>query len=117
MPVRSLNSPVLKWPESTKVEAAFREWAVRLADTMPDILRIGYFGSCARNDWGVGSDLDILVIVKKSDEPFHVRSMHYDTSDLPVPSDILVYTEEEWNGLDPNSKFFKTISKEIVWVE
>jgi len=37
-------------------------------------LRIGYFGSYARGDWGVGSDLDLLVIVTAAEEAFEKRS-------------------------------------------
>jgi predicted nucleotidyltransferase len=36
----------------------------------PEVVRVGYFGSYARGDWGVGSDLDLIIIVDRSDEPF-----------------------------------------------
>lgn len=45
MPVRSLTSPVLKWPEEPKVVQALKHWVDKLAKTRADILRIGYFGS------------------------------------------------------------------------
>ena len=57
---------------------------------------MGIFGSLARGEWGVGSDVDIVIIVESSEDPFVRRSARYDTTDLPVPVDLLVYTEKEW---------------------
>jgi predicted nucleotidyltransferase len=57
MPVRSLNSPVLKWPRAEEVLAAAQEWARRVAAAEPDVRAIGCFGSYARSHAGVGSDL------------------------------------------------------------
>lgn len=36
--------------------------AERVAGVRKDVLQIGYFGSYARDDWGVGRDLDLIVI-------------------------------------------------------
>ncbi len=69
MPVRSLNSSVLKWPDKETVDFAVRCWAERMARVRKDVLQIGYFGSYARGDWGVGSDLDLIVIIESSSEP------------------------------------------------
>jgi len=82
----------------------------------PEVIRIGYFGSLARGNWGVGSDLDLIIIVEKSDEPFIRRGTAWDTSSLPVPVDVLVYTLSEWKQMDPNSRFSRTLLKEVVWV-
>lgn len=55
MPVRSLRSSVLKWPDRAQVDAAVREWAAQVALSRPEVVRIGYFGSYARGDWGWGA--------------------------------------------------------------
>ncbi len=115
MPVRSLTSPVLKWPEPQKVIQALQHWVERLAKTRSDIIQIGYFGSYARGDWGVGSDLDLVIIVDRADQPFEMRPSQFDTLELPVPVDILVYTLEEWQ-LNHAKKFFQALEKEAVWV-
>ena len=70
MPVRSLNSSVLKWPSRDDVDAAIREWAQGAASVHPELRDVGYFGSYARDDWGVGSDIDEVAIVTHSSEPF-----------------------------------------------
>ena len=66
MPVRSLNSSVLKWPDAKTVDAAARRWAEKIAQDKKYVLKIGYFGSYARGDWGVGSDLDLIIIVENN---------------------------------------------------
>ena len=57
MPVRSLSSSVLKWPNKKSVDFAVRSWAEKISEERNDVQKIGYFGSYARGDWGVGSDL------------------------------------------------------------
>ena len=81
-----------------------------------DVLRIGYFGSYARGDWGVGSDLDLLIIVQDSDQPFDRRSADWDTLELPVPVDLLIYTKAEWQSLTREGRFSDTLRREVVWI-
>ena len=115
MPVRLLSSPVLKWPDAQTVDKAVRRWAEDINQNRKDVLRIGYFGSYARGDWGVGSDLDLIVIVKRSDLPFERRSVSWNVTGLPVPVDLLIYTQEEWNELHQR-KFYSTVMREAIWV-
>jgi predicted nucleotidyltransferase len=115
MPVRSLRSSVLKWPDAVAVDRAVREWAGRVAAKDPAVRRIGYFGSYARGTWGVGSDVDLLVVVRQSAEPFHRRALSYPADSLPVPADVLVYTEEEWRGLRREGSRLAT-EEPITWV-
>jgi predicted nucleotidyltransferase len=81
-----------------------------------DVLRIGYFGSYARKDWGVGSDLDVVIILESSEEPFERRGAKWDLTELPVPADVLIYTKEEWGLLRQEGRFYKTVMQEAVWV-
>jgi predicted nucleotidyltransferase len=115
MPVRSLNSPVLIWPDAESVDLAARRWAEH-ASQNPEVVRIGYFGSYARGDWGPGSDLDLLIIVKQAEELFERRAIRWDTTDLPVPAEALVYTAREWESVAARSKFGRTVSREVVWI-
>jgi len=116
MPVRSLTSSVLRWPDLATVHQALRHWAQDLAARCPEVLRVGCFGSYARGDWGVGSDLDVLVIVATTQEPFERRSLRYHADALPVPADLLVYTPEEWDSLPASSGFARTIRAQVIWV-
>jgi len=116
MPVRSLNSSVLRWPDLKTVDRAVRSWAGAIARVRPEVLRIGYFGSYARGDWGVGSDLDLVVIVKGSEFPIERRRIGWGTDSLPVPADLLVYTAEEWEANRGKGRFSGMLSSETVWV-
>jgi uncharacterized protein len=116
MPVRSLTSPVLKWPDASSVVRALSQWAEKVSRCRPEILRLGFFGSYARGDWGVGSDLDLLIIVANASQPFEMRPSAFDTMELPVPTDVLVYTQEEWDSLKQERSFFQNLDRETVWV-
>ena len=116
MPVRSLSSPVLKWPDSQMVDQAVRRWAEKVAQQQQDVVRIGYFGSYARGDWGVGSDLDLVIVVERSDQAFEKRAAEWDVAELPVPADVLIYTEEEWQSLGQRRRFYQMVMRESVWV-
>jgi len=95
------------------VLAALSEWAERAGNE--NTKRIGFIGSYARGDWGVGSDLDIVVVVDKVYEPFENRSRSYDTTDLPVPTDLLVFSEEELRT-HPSERLRGEIESTAVWV-
>ena len=116
MPTRSLSSSVLRWPDAQTVDRAVRRWAEASAQGRADVIRIGYFGSYARGDWGVGSDLDVIIIVDRSAAPFETRAAQWDATDLPVPVDVLVYTKDEWESLPQQGRFHSVVMQEAVWV-
>jgi hypothetical protein len=112
-----LNSSVLVWPDRQTVDRAVREWARDVAARRRDVRRIGYFGSYARGDHGVGSDLDVVAIVAASDEPFVRRAATWPTEALPVPTDLLVYTEAEWSHLmSADSRFAGVLKRQMRWI-
>ncbi len=112
MPVRSLNSPVMRWPDRAAVLESARRWARSLANSDPSILAIGCFGSYARGDNGVGSDLDLLVVYQPP-----AQLGHWDVNELPVPTDLLVYTIEQWPHIPQQPpRFARTLDRELVWL-
>ena len=117
MPVRSLSSSVLKWPDKIRVAGAVADWAREQRHLHPELVRLGYFGSYARGDWGVGSDLDLIAIVTNSKASFEERSLGWNLEQLPVPADMLVYTQEEWHRLQQvGERFAATIQREATWL-
>lgn len=117
MPIRSLNSSVLKWPDRETVVTAARKWASEEARRRPDLLRLGYFGSYATGNWGVGSDLDLVAVVKEADLPFIERPLDWELGSLPVPAEILVYTTAEWEEVvNRGDRFAQVMSTEVVWL-
>ena len=117
MPVRSLNTAVLKWPDEQTVRRAAEQWAASVGAAEKTVLHIGYFGSYATGNWGVGSDLDIVVILESSEKPFGRRGTRFSTSQIPVPCDVLIYTRNEWEQLlRERRRFSRTILSEAVWL-
>jgi predicted nucleotidyltransferase len=111
-----LSSSVLKWPDATTVASALRRWAERAAAERPELRRVGYAGSYARGDWGVGSALDVVLVVDHARLPFWRRPVEWDLTGLPVPADVLVYTEAEWCNLDSSRRLARELARAVVWV-
>ena len=117
MPVRSLRTSVFRWPDRREVGRKVAEWAVREAARHPGLLRLGYFGSYARGEAGVGSDLDLIAVVESSSEPFERRALAWDLNTLPVPAELLVYTRLEWERLQQQGgRFARTLKEEARWL-
>lgn len=117
MPVRSSSSSVLKWPDRTSVDAALRSRVSAIASAHPELLRLGYFGSYARGDWGVGSDLDLIAIVESSGLPYAERAREFDAVGLPVGAELLVYTVAEWSAMQrEGGRFARELDRDAVWV-
>jgi uncharacterized protein len=83
MPAPSLNSSVFKWPERKQVEHAIRKWVAAAVEDYPEIVQIAIFGACAHGKWGVGSDLDLIMIVTHDADSFERRSLKWDLNELP----------------------------------
>ena len=99
------------------MKQALTAWMTREAPRHPDLVRLGYFGSYARGDYGVGSDLDLVAVLEASPEPFLRRALSWDLLPLPVPAEILVYTQDEWDQLiSEGSRFAKTLQRETRWL-
>ena len=99
------------------MDRAARCWAACEAQRHPELLRLGYFGSYARGDAGVGSDLDVIAIVGQAAEPFERRSLTWDLNTLPVPAELIVYTLQEWKRLQKQGrKFARMLNKQVVWI-
>lgn len=113
MPVRSLNSSVFKWPDRRTVDAAARQWAQSAAARRGDVLLVAYFGSYARGDWGVGSDVDLLVVLNEAPQPFERRAAEWDATNLPVPAEVLVYSAEEWERMKAETGFGRKVAGEM----
>jgi predicted nucleotidyltransferase len=117
MPVRSSTSSVITWPTHDEVLAALTLWAKTLTGHHPEVLAIGLFGSYAKGNCGVGSDLDLIVITQDTGLPVERRNLNWPLEDLPVPADTVVLTQSEWQGLQArDTRFARTLREETVWV-
>lgn len=99
------------------MDRAVREWIRAESARHAVLCRVAYFGSYARGDWCVGSDLDLVAIVKESAEPPSRRNLSWDLGPLPVHADLLVYTLAEWDQLMAGkSRLARTLEREAIWV-
>src|SRR2546426_6363493 len=105
LPVRSLSSSVVVWPDRAAVESALRLWAEGASRIRRELVRVGYFGSYARGDWGVGSDLDVVLVVAGGPPSLSRRPVGLGLPPFPVPPPLLVFTQHEWRGGGPPSRF------------
>jgi predicted nucleotidyltransferase len=84
MPVPSLNGSVRRWPAAAAVLEQAERWAALQRSAHPDLMAVGVFGSYGRGTAGVGSDLDLLLILQRCDEPIWERLRRWDTRSLPL---------------------------------
>lgn len=117
MPMRSLRSSVLKWPDRHAVDEGLAAWVAREGPRHRGLLHLGLFGSYARGDAGVGSDIDLIAILEESSVPAGQRACDWDLLSLPLPAEILVYTREEWELLQhQGGRFASTLRREARWL-
>jgi uncharacterized protein len=114
MPVTSSRSSIKRWPNAESVLHTTAAWAQQLAAVAPSVVAVGCFGSYARGEAGVGSDIDLLV-VRRDDAPFpHLLGADVDA--LPVPADILHYTETELAALlVRGGRMARVVRDEALW--
>ena len=62
----------------------------------------------------MGSDVDIVMVVERSDCPFIRRATSFPYEELPVPAGLLVYTPEEWANLPKGFRI--RLERETIWV-
>ena len=94
------------------VKAAYQRQAY------PELVRVGLFGSYATGAYAPGSDIDLLVLVRHSDQPrWFMRAAAFDTTALPLGADLFVYTEAEADRMRHTSPWFQHVLGTIVWID
>jgi len=72
-------------------------------------LRVVLFGSFARGDIDVDSDLDLLVVMPDSKSGHDWTRLVYDRVPRNVAVDFLVYARDEWERELPRNSFLRHI--------
>jgi uncharacterized protein len=75
----------------TALENLIQEWSQK----HPELEQVILFGSFARGDYFPGSDVDVLLILEKSDQPFLKRIPKFLPIQFPVDIDVFPYTRDE----------------------
>jgi hypothetical protein len=117
MPVPSLSGSVRRWPAAAEVLEQAERWAALQRSAHPDLMAVGVFGSYGRGTAGVGSDLDLLLILQRCDEPIWERLRRWDTRSLPLACDLLVYSLAEWRSLPQwNPRLAQALRNDTRWL-
>ena len=93
-----------------------RQMATRLKSGIHDE-RVWLFGSQARGNAGVDSDIDLLVVVPRSSVSRYQRAImaRRELAAFNVPMDIVVLTRDEWeNEIKAPSSLASTVAREGI---
>jgi uncharacterized protein len=102
-----LTTVVIKSIDRAGVNHAVLNYAQQIRRDYPEITRIIWFGSWINGQPIPGSDVDLCLILIKSDKPFRDRASSYLPVGFPVGLDLFVYTEEEFELLGQLSPAWK----------
>jgi hypothetical protein len=109
--------PVLRWPSSEQVIDQATAWAKAQQQQNPDLLAVGLYGSYGRGDAGVGSDLDLVLILEACSLPIWERLRRWDTGSLLLACDLLVYSRPEWQSLPQwNPRLAEALRYDTRWL-
>lgn len=95
MPKLFLSSAKPKFVNKNEVLELARTTARRMGSKHPNVVKILLFGSFARNDFGVHSDLDLLIILESSQKSVPDRIADFLEDAFDYPTDVFPYTEQE----------------------
>lgn len=94
-----MNSVVIKSIDRSKINQAVYDYVNRLRAEHPEVERAIWFGSWVTGLPMPGSDVDICLIVAKSDKKPRDRIPDYLPLGFPVGIDLFVYTNQEFKKL------------------
>ncbi len=94
MQKQSFGSVTVFSLDRSQVEAALQALVEALRQR-EEVLAVVCFGSWACGKAGVGSDVDVLVVLRESDRPFLERIDRYRPETFPVDLDLFPYTLAE----------------------
>ena len=72
-----------------------KRWADELLRRVAEVEAVVLFGSMARGDATAHSDVDLLIVLRQSDLPFHERDRSIPYPPVPVPVELFPYTVAE----------------------
>ncbi len=114
---KSSNSVKVFFADKDKVLRQLKAYAKKLRRSHPEVERVGFFGSYANGTFGPASDVDLLIVLRKSDKRFLDRIPDYMPDNLTVGCDVFPYTSEEINRMkQQNSLWIRHVLKEAAWL-
>lgn len=113
---RSLGSVKILSVNYEELIGALKRAARQIKETETGVENVFLFGSFARGDYTPLSDIDILITLARTDQPFLERRDRFiGYFRIPFDVNIIVYTvEEEQSMLAEGSIFLKDVLTEAV---
>jgi len=99
---RSLDTVVVKSLNEAAVRRAMDQYAASLFAEQPQLEEVVVFGSMAEGNYAPGSDIDVLLVLSRSDEPVWDRVPRMLPRSFPIPVDLFPYTREDLARLSPS---------------
>jgi len=117
MPKKSSIFVKVFFADKQKVLSELSDYATKLKRMHPEVVKVGYFGSYATDTYGPASDVDLLIILKRSSKRFLDRIPDYIPDNLSVGCDCFPYTAEEIDKMKHDKNpWICHILKEVVWL-
>lgn len=107
------DETVIEWLLQEDVIPIVKEAAEKIKK-LPGVIRIGYFGSFARNDQVPGSDIDIFIELENDERRWIDRADDFRDYFTGVHCDveIFAFTKREMSNKD--NKLYQEILRELV---
>ena len=114
---KSSNFVKVVFADKDKVLRQLKDYAEKLKRTSPEIEKVGLFGSYATDTFGPASDVDLLIILRKSSKRFLDRIPDYLPENLSVSCDVFPYTNKEIEKMKKDgSPWIRHVLGEVVWL-
>lgn len=105
-----MSSVVVKSADKSAIQRAVHAYVEWVCARHPEVEKIIWFGSWINGLPTPGSDVDLCLILSKSNKPMRDRICDYLPVGFPVGVDVFPYTEEELEALAQRSPgWYKTI--------
>jgi predicted nucleotidyltransferase len=114
---KSSNFVKVAFANKSKVLRQVKDYARKLKRSSPEVEKVGLFGSYATDTFGPASDVDLLIILKRSSKRFLDRIPDYIPDNLSVGCDCFPYTTEEISKMKQDGNpWIRHVFKEVVWL-
>ena len=90
-----MSSVVIKSIDAFRLRQAVDSYAERLLAEHPEIEEVVIFGSFAKGTYAPGSDVDVFILLSRSDKGIRDRIPDFLPGPFPVGIDLFPYTKDE----------------------
>ena len=89
----------VRYADPERIRKAVQNHAAALRAVHPEIRSIRWFGSWSKGTASPGSDVDLCILIDRTDKPARDRVPDFLPRTFPVGIDLFIYTEEELRRL------------------